>query len=142
MNIDFKDIHIGSLIQTRVMEMGIDMNRICSNMKLKEEEINNMYQQDTLETKVLLKWCKLLEYDFFRFFSQHLILFTSPMGANYNRPTDSVLPQFRKNLYTKEVIFYILEIIESNEKTHLEVINDYKIPKSTLRRWMVKYKIR
>ncbi|WP_315941747.1 transposase [Chryseobacterium paludis] len=118
------------------------MNRICSNMKLKEGEINNMYQQDTLETKVLLKWCKLLEYDFFRFFSQHLILFTSPMGANYNRPTDSVLPQFRKNLYTKEVIFYILEIIESNEKTQLEVINDYKIPKSTLRRWMTKYKIR
>lgn len=142
MNVDFKDIHIGSLIKIRVTEMDMDMNRICRSMKLQEEEINNMYQQDTLETKVLLKWCKLLEYDFFRFFSQHLILFTSPMGANYNKPTDYVLPQFRKNLYTKEVIFYILEIIENNEKTQLEVINDYKIPRSTLRKWMTKYKVR
>ncbi|GEJ45945.1 MULTISPECIES: transposase [unclassified Chryseobacterium] len=139
MKIDFKDIHIGNLIKILVSEAGLSTDRICTYMNLSEEEIKNTYQTDTLETKLLLKWCKLLEYDLFRFYSQHLLLYSSPKGADYNKPTESVLPQFRKNLYTKEVIFYILETIENNEKTKNEVIKDYGIPKSTLNRWIIKY---
>ncbi len=33
-----------------------------------------MYKQKNLDTEMLLKWSKLLEYDFLRIYSQHLIL--------------------------------------------------------------------
>ena len=142
MKMDLKDIHIGEIIYKRVKEIGIDLDRICNNMNLQKDEIENMYKQETLETKALLKWCKLLEYDFFRLFSQHLILYTSPKGSDTQLKVSAELPQFRKNLYTKDVIFYILDVIESKEKTKLQVIEDYKIPKSTLNRWINKYKNR
>ncbi|MDQ8140474.1 transposase [Chryseobacterium sp. CFS15] len=142
MKTDLKDIHIGEIIYKRVNEIGIDLDRICSNMNLQKAEIENIYKQETLETKALLKWCKLLEYDFFRLFSQHLILYTSPKGFDTQQKVNTELPLFRKNLYTKDVIFYILDVIENKEKTRIQVIEDYKIPKSTLNRWINKYKNR
>ncbi|MEY8759001.1 transposase [Chryseobacterium tongliaoense] len=140
MKINFKDIHIGNLIYTRVKENGTDMKKICGFMKCSEDDVKKIYESNTMETHILLRWCKLLEYDFFRFFSQHLILYAPPGNTNYNKESTSVLPQFRKNLYTIEVIRFILESIESGEKTKLQVITEYKIPKSTLHRWITKYK--
>lgn len=52
----------------------------------------------------------------------------------------SGLPTFRKNIYTKEVIDFILELIETGEKTKAQVIQEYNIPKSTLHKWIYKYK--
>ena len=50
-------------------------------------------------------------------------------------------PQFRKNIYTKEIIDFILEQIETKQKTIKQVIEEYKIPKTTLYKWISKYKI-
>ncbi|EJL68561.1 hypothetical protein [Chryseobacterium populi] len=140
MKINFKDIHIGNLIYTRVEENGTDMKKICGFMKCSEDDIKRMYKSNHIQTDVLLRWCKLLEYDFFRFFSQHLILYAPPGNTNYNKESTTALPQFRKNLYTVEVIRFILESIESGEKTKLQIVTEYKIPKSTLHRWITKYK--
>lgn len=49
------------------------------------------------------------------------------------------MPQFRKNIYTKEIIYFILEIIQTGEKTKKQVIEDYNIPKTTLYKWIEKY---
>ncbi len=139
---NFKEIHIGELIKIRVEECGIEMDRICNFFNCTKAEILNMYEADDLKIKELLKWSKLLEYDFFRIYSQHLIFFSPPSGLNYKLSvkSKSELPRFRKNIYTKEIIYFILEKINKGDKTKAQVIQEYRIPKTTLYKWISKYK--
>lgn len=137
---NFKNIHIGTLINQAVTESGIAMSRICNFMKCEEEEVKQIYLQENLSTDILLKWSKLLEYDFFRIYSQHLILYAPVSADNENTKTQKTnLPQFRKNIYTKEIIDFILEQISTGEMTKNEVMEKYKIPKTTLYKWISKY---
>lgn len=136
---NLKDIHIGSLVYERVNEQDIDMSRICRFLHSTEKEILEMYSMKSLDVDVLLKWSKLLEYDFFRLYSNHLILY-APVGSQNKNIVKSKLPQFRKSLYTKEIIDYMLELLKNKQKTQLEIINHYGIPKSTLNKWISKYK--
>ena len=137
---NFKEIHIGKMLKIAVTDCGIEISRICNFIKCNEEDINQMYLQENLPTDVLLKWSKLLEYDFFRIYSQHLILY-APQSAKEPtlEHTKSSLPQFRKNIYTKEIIDFILEQISSGEMTKTQVMEKYKIPKTTLYKWISKY---
>ncbi|WP_346984880.1 hypothetical protein [Chryseobacterium sp. POE27] len=50
-----------------------------------------------------------------------------------------MLPNFRKSIYTREVIDFIVELIENEEKTMPQIVKEYRIPKSTLHRWTKKY---
>ena len=137
---NFKEIHIGTLINQRVTESGIEISRICNFMKCEEEEVKQIYLQENLSTDILLKWSKLLEYDFFRIYSQHLILYAPVSADNENTKTQKTnLPQFRKNIYTKEIIDFILEQVSSGEMTKTQVMEKYKIPKTTLYKWISKY---
>ena len=136
---NFKKIHIGSLIKRRVNKCGIEMSRICNYFKCDESGIQEMFQSENLNSDVLLKWSKLLKYDFFRIYSQHLILY-SPPSLNPYKPQNEDEITIRKSLYTKELIEFILEQIESGTKSINQVMDDYRIPKSTLYRWIVKYK--
>ena len=137
---NFKSIHIGILINQAVTESGIEMSRICNFMKCEEEEVKQIYLQENLSTDILLKWSKLLEYDFFRIYSQHLILYAPVSADNENTKTQKTnLPQFRKNIYTKEIIDFILEQVSSGEMTKTQVMEKYKIPKTTLYKWISKY---
>lgn len=72
---NFKTIHIGQIIEEGVKESKIELSRICNFLHLTEEEVKKMYKSSSIDTDVLLKWSKLLEYDFFRIYSQHLILY-------------------------------------------------------------------
>ena len=137
---NFKSIHIGILINKAVTESGIEMSRICNFFNCTEDEVIEMYQQENLPTDILLKWCKLLEYDFFRIYSQHLILYAPVKSENPNREK-SLLPQFRKNIYTREIIDFILERIQTNEMSKNEVIERYGIPKTTLYKRISKYSL-
>jgi len=110
-------------------------------MKFTEEDIKEMYKQKDLPCNILLQWSKLLEYDFFRIYSQHLILYSpSSTMKKEKKNGNTVLPQFRKNIYTKEIIDFILDQIETKEITINEVILRYKIPRTTLYKWLHKYK--
>lgn len=139
--IDLKKIHIGKLIQQRVSEMKIEMPRICKFLNSSEEEVNKMYSLPNIDSDILLRWSKLLEYDFFRIYTQHLILYAPPSKAvkKIDDQNKSSLPNFRKNIYTKEIIEFVLEAIESGDKTKQQVIDEYKIPKTTLYKWISKY---
>ena len=108
---NFKNIHIGQMIEKRVTESGIEISRICNFFKFSEEELKAAYSQRSLDTELLLKWSKLLDYDFFRIYTQHLILY-APLSAVDEKTKvkkKSSLPQFRKNIYTKEIINFVLE---------------------------------
>lgn len=98
-----------------------------------------MYSSENLPTNLLLKWCKLLEYDFFRIYSQHLILYSPVSSEKKLKIKRTDLPEFRKNIYTKEVIDFILDQIHLGEMTRNEVIERYRIPKTTLYKWITKY---
>lgn len=135
---NFKNIHIGSLIQQKAKEEKIDISRICNFLKCAEEEIPLMYKSKSMDTDLLLRWSKLLKYDFFRIYNQHLILYAPPNAENPQKTTTK-LPQFRKNIYTKEIIDFILGVIERKEKTKTEIMSEYGIPKTTLYKWIEKY---
>jgi hypothetical protein len=136
---DFKNIHIGSLIQKRVAESGIEISRICNFMKCSEEKINGIYLSEAIGTNELLKWSKLLEYDFFRIYTQHMILYSPPSSQKKNSKKKTELPLFRKNIYSREMIDFIRELISTGAKTKAEVIKRYGIPKTTLYKWLSKH---
>lgn len=138
---NFKHIHIGKIIENGVTESGIELSRICNFFNCTENEIEEMYCSENLPTNILLKWSKLLEYDFFRIYSQHLILYSSSSANKLvKKQQKKHLPQFRKNIYTKEIIDFILEQIFSEKMTKNEVMEKYNIPKTTLYKWISKYK--
>lgn len=114
---NFKSIHIGILINKAVTESGTEMSRICSFLKCSKEEIVKMFTKENLSTDILLKWSNLLDYDFFRVYTQHLILY-APLSAVDEKTKvkkKSSLPQFRKNIYTKEIINFVLEQINTKK---------------------------
>lgn len=139
---DVLKIHIGKLIKTRVDEKEIDIERISNFFNCNDLDVLQMYESEHLDSYLLLKWSKLLKYDFFRIYSQHLILFSPPEGVHYKEgeATKTSLPEFRKNLYTKEIIDFVLQQINSGEMTKKQVIERYLIPKTTLYKWIDKYK--
>ncbi|QBA19686.1 transposase [Chryseobacterium indologenes] len=138
---DFKKIYIGKMIKEKVTENEIDISRICNFFKFTVGEVEKMYEAQSLDCEILLKWSKLLEYDFFRIYSQHLILYSPPSkGKVKTLTTKSSLPKFRKNIYTKEIIDFVIEQIETGEITRNHVIEKYRIPKTTLFKWINKYK--
>ena len=136
---DFKNFHVGTLIKNRANELEIGIDRLCNFLNCTEEQIEEMYESEGLNTQLLLRWCKILEYDFFRIYSHHLILYAPP-GSNNTKSTKAKtsLPEFRKNLYSQELIDFILDMISSEKKTKLQVIKDYGIPKTTLYKWISK----
>lgn len=138
---DLKNLNIGSMIKDNVAKKGLEMKRICKFLNCTEKEILKMYQSETLDTEVVLRWSKLLEYDFFRLYSQHLILYSPQSSMDYaqKRKMPESLPAFRKSLYTKEIIEFVLGKIRKGEMTTSKVISEYKIPKSTLYKWLHKY---
>ncbi len=102
-----------------------------------------MYKSESMNTEILLKWSKLFEYDFFRIYSQHLILYAPSSvdeKAKEQKSKTTSLPQIRKNIYTKEIIDFILELIATGKKTKAQIIEEYRIPKTTLYKWESKYK--
>lgn len=137
---NLKEIHIGKLIEQRVKETEIESSRICRFLGCTENEIIQMYEAENLYPDVIIKWCKLLEYDFFRIYTQHLILYSPIAHGKYKNEAKKLkLPAFRKNIYTREVIEFILELVRSGSKTKIQIINEYNIPKTTLYKWLQKY---
>ncbi|WP_076447487.1 transposase [Chryseobacterium sp. RU37D] len=136
----YKEINIGRFIKDRVDELGISMERICNFLKKNEDFIEEVYNSKSIDSDLLLRWSKLLEYDFFRLYSSHLILYSPPsaINKNSNNQKSEKIPYFRKNIYTQEIKEFIIKKIQCGEMSQTEVINEYSIPKSTLHRWLQK----
>lgn len=140
MKIDLKNIHVGSLIEQRVKECDIDMVRICNFFNGDEEDIIAMYGEEHIRTEALLKWSKLLSYDFFRLYTQHMVLYAPPESTeNKSVKKSTALPTFRKNIYTRELISFVMEQLNTGIMKRSQVISEYGIPKTTLYKWLSKY---
>jgi len=141
---NFKQIHIGSEIK-RITELNnISLERACKFHKCTPQEIEEMYNSSSLHSDVLLKWSKLLKYNVFMFYHTHLQIY-SPSSAtaklqevNQNKEDRDVETYFRKNLYSPEIIQWLLSKIELKEMSVKDVIKKYNIPKTTIYRWIKK----
>ncbi|MCJ7934258.1 MAG: transposase [Chryseobacterium sp.] len=135
---NIKNIHIGSLIQSKVDEHQISMERITKFLSREEGDVEKMYHEKSVDTDVLLKWSKLLKFDFFRVYTGHLILYAPHSRFDNSVKQNEKTMVFRKNIYTQEVKDFILEKIRMGKMTPYDVILRYKIPKTTLYKWMKK----
>ncbi|WP_317126841.1 transposase [Chryseobacterium lactis] len=133
-----KEIHIGNLIKSKVDEHQIPLERIVKFLGRREEEVEKMYHEKAIDTDILLKWSKLLKFDFFRFYTGHLILYAPTSRIDKVIKEKETTMIFRKNIYTQEVKDFILEKIKIKEMSINDVIFRYKIPRTTLYKWLKK----
>ena len=140
---NFKTIHIGSVILEQVQRQQITIQRICKFFGYTPEEIETMYTRESLDSNDLLKWSKLLRYNLFLYYQNHLILY-APSGASIGNKKglkDSYSNNsrlFRKNIYTQEIKDYMIDLVLKRGKTAIEVAEKYNIPKNTIYRWLRK----
>lgn len=135
---NLRDIHIGSLIKAKAEELEVPTARIMNFLTCTEAEIQEMYGQESMETRKLLRWSKLLRFDFFRIYTGHLILYSPPSKTDRAIQREGSVLVFRKSVYTEEVKSFILNKILSEQMTATEVLTKYKIPKTTLYKWIKK----
>lgn len=57
---NFKNIHIGKMIENAVIESGMQIFRICNFFRCSEGEVEAMYQSKSLDSETILCWSKLL----------------------------------------------------------------------------------
>lgn len=134
---DFKNIHIGDLIKNRMESLQLKVSDLSADLGCTDKDVNSLLQAETVDSDLLLQFCKILEYDFFRIYTQHLILYAPSTPPN--KVVNKTQLNIRKNIYTPEIIEFILELVRTEKKTKEEIITEYRIPKSTLHRWIKKY---
>ncbi len=139
---NFKHIHIGRVIQEQVALQQIQMPRICKFLKVEEEEIEAMYEKESLEASLLLRWSKLLKLNLFLYYHNHILLYTSigaKIGYDRKKEVSITNPPFRKNIYTQEIKEHMVNLILKKGKTAIELSQHYKIPVNTLYKWLKKW---
>ena len=136
---NFKHIHIGSIIAEQVLLQQIAIGRICKFFGYSEEQIEAMYGQESLDCNDLLKWSKLLKHNLFLYYQNHLILY-APSGASISRKVFATgdSQTFRKNIYTQEIKDYMIGLVLKKGKEPMWVAEKYHIPKNTIYRWLRK----
>lgn len=135
---NLKNIHIGQIIQAKVNEQVVKTERLTKYFDCNENEINQMYQSETMDTGLLLGWSKLLKIDFFRYFVAHLGMYHAINVNSGNKKTERPVGEFRKNVYTKEIIDFVLLQVKESKMTLTEIRKKYNIPKTTIYRWINK----
>ena len=81
-----------------------------------EDGMIAMYKSKSIDVNILLKWSKLLDYGFFRIYTTSHPFCSSRIGYKQNPQKNTELPQFRKNIYTIEIIEFVLEMIKNESK--------------------------
>ena len=138
----YKQIHIGKLITDRMAEQGMELDELSKKLGSSVRITGTLLNNEDINCRLLLKISKILEYDFFRIYSMNLLFYAPPtMGfrKQLNPGTKPSLPRFARNTYTPQVIGYIIGKFRSGEMTPAQILEMYRIPKTTLYRWLKKY---
>lgn len=136
-----RDINIGRIIQLFIHERDISYDSLRVSFGCSKITLNKMLNSKSLDTIVLLKWCKVLRYDFFRLYSSHLMLHHGISNSGVKRKESVSIEgiNIRKNVYTMELIVFLITKVRKGELTSMEVIKKYSIPKTTFYKWLQKY---
>ncbi len=142
MGLNYKDVHIGKHIKEISKVKKLSMSRACAFLKCSTMEIEEMYNLRSMDSDMLLKWSKLLDYNFFMFYHAHLQLYKpSAATAQVTQKEDEDLKDtysFKKNIYSPEIIDHILNKLDKKILTVKDIITRYNIPRTTIYRWIKK----
>lgn len=72
------DIHIGALIKQRAKELRIGPTELGAKINTSKQNVYGIYKRKSIDTRLLVKLCNALNYDFFRVYSQSLKLDDGP----------------------------------------------------------------
>jgi hypothetical protein len=136
-----RNISIGDVIKDVMKRKNLNEEDIKIRFKCSTRTFNKMLESKSLDTMLLLKWSKLLRYDFFRLYSSHLMLHHGISNTITKKVNHVELEgiHIRKNVYTKELIQFLVNKVRSNEMNSGQVIAKYGIPKTTFYKWLQKY---
>lgn len=137
---NYKKIDIGKHIEKVAELRGVSLLRACKFFKCNKGDILDMYTKHSLDCELLLKWSKLLDYNFFMFYHTHL-QFYKPSAVSANLKGVQLTENdksyvFRKNLYSVDVVNWLMNKLDNGELTPKEIMLKYNIPRTTLYRWI------
>jgi transcriptional regulator with XRE-family HTH domain len=69
-NIELKEVHVGQAIKKRLEELEMTKSEFGRLIGVPQQHINRILERDTMETKKLIKVCRVLEYNFFALFCE------------------------------------------------------------------------
>jgi hypothetical protein len=136
-----RNIHIGAIINEVIQIKKISIDELKIKMGCTTRILNKYLDSKTMDSSTLLKWSKVLKYDFFRLYSSHLMLHHGISNTLSNKMVDVQVEgiHIRKNVYTKELIEFLVNKVNSKEMSISQVISTYGIPKTTFYKWLQKY---
>lgn len=67
-------VHIGQLIRQELKEQGRSVTWLAKNLNCSRSNVYIIFDKPTLDTSVLMQISKLLDVDFFRYYSKEFVL--------------------------------------------------------------------
>lgn len=64
-------IHIGEKIKSQAKELRIGTTELAKSINTSKQNIYGIFKRESIDTALLQKFCKVLNYDFFTFFINH-----------------------------------------------------------------------
>jgi Helix-turn-helix domain len=135
---NLKNIHIGQIIHAKVEDQSMTQKRILNYFDCDEQDLHNMYNSKSLDTDLLLKWCKLLKVDLFRMFVAHLAMYHAVTINKSKVKQERGVGEFRKNVYSVEVRNFVLQQVKNGNMSITDIISKYNIPRTTIYTWIRK----
>ena len=65
-----KNIHIGHVIHAKVKDKGITVTEFAQKINCNRTNIYNIFTRQSIDTDLLLRISQVLDYDFFKLYSQ------------------------------------------------------------------------
>lgn len=63
---------IGQLIKTRLMERGMTVSHLARLLSCERSNLYRLFEKDSIDTRLLLRISRALDYDFFQLYSKEL----------------------------------------------------------------------
>jgi DNA-binding Xre family transcriptional regulator len=64
------EVHIGNAIEKRIEELGITKTEFAKRAGIPQQHAYRVFERNTIETKKLMKICKVLDFNFFTLFCE------------------------------------------------------------------------
>lgn len=63
---------IGQLIHVRLQERGMSVSHLARQLSCERSNLYRIFERESIDTRLLLRISRVLEYDFFRLYSDEL----------------------------------------------------------------------
>lgn len=68
MEIEVKDVDLGSAVKKRFDELGLKKVQLAKILDIPQQHVNRLFMRDSMETAKLIKVCYALDFNFFSLF--------------------------------------------------------------------------